>query len=160
MNKLTIEDVPFDPLALQPEPIKTEKELKDAAKLVKEQAKAAMKAAIKTQFDVEGHPEVRLTKAKTKVPVFKDVEKQKEVCVKFPWVVVGSFTQDPEKLGGTLLAIKCVDCGGERTIHLADAFLVKRCRECKSNKNGTTKKLDKQSTSGLDSQSSATIDTK
>ncbi len=175
MRKLVIEDVAVDPLAPQAavaEPIQTEKELKDAAKAAKElkdAAKAAKEAAkqlalasmgkeIKAQFDIEGHPEVRLVKAKTKVPVFQDVEKQKEVCAKFPWVIPGTFAQDPEKSGGTLLAIKCEGCGDERIIHLADAFHTKKCKTCK--KNGTNKKLDQQQPSGLDSQPGATVDIK
>ncbi len=111
------------------------------------ESRKAMKKAIKEQFDTEGHPEVRLVKGKSKIPVFQDLLKQAEICAKFPWVIAGTFTQDPEKSGGTLLAIKCGNCGDEnRIIHLADAFHTKLCKACK--KNGGKSKLDKQSISG------------
>ena len=133
-------------------------ETKAALKELAESRKA-MKQSIKEQFDIEGHPEVRLVKGKSKMPVFQDLLKQAEICAKFPWVIAGTFTQDPEKSGGTLLAIKCGTCGDDkRIIHLADAFHTKLCKACK--KNGGKSKLDKQSTSGPDSVPGPAVDIK
>ncbi len=124
------------------------------------ESKKAMKNAIKAQFNTEEHPEARLLKSKlSKIPVFQDLQKQAEICAKFAWVVPGSFTQDPEKSGGTLLAIKCGSCGDERIIHLADAFHCKMCKECKKT-NGKSKKLGGQSTGGPDSSEGSVGDPK
>lgn len=97
------------------------------------ESRKAMKREIKAQFDTEGHPEVRLVKGKSKIPVFQDLLKQAEICAKFPWVKPGSFVQDPEKSGGTLLAIICT-CGAERSIHLCDTFHCQYCAACKKAK--------------------------
>lgn len=70
---------------------------------------------------------------RSKTPVFQDPDAQKLVLTKYPWVVDGSFKQDPEKAGGTLVSIKCA-CGKLREIHLADAFQVKMCLECRAKK--------------------------
>lgn len=94
------------------------------------ESRKAMKNAIKAQFDTEGHPEVRLIKAKSKVPVFNDLQRQSEICTKFPWCT-NSFRQDPEKSGGTIVDIKCVDCSSLREVHLADVFHCQRCVKCK-----------------------------
>lgn len=69
-----------------------------------------------------------------KKPVFNDPEKQKEVKLKYPWVIEGTFRQDPQKAGGTNVDIKCQKCGGSRTVHLADAFQVKLCVKCRQAK--------------------------
>lgn len=39
-------------------------------------------------------------------------------------------TNDGIQLVGKTLAIKCIDCGGERIIKVQDAFQVKRCVNC------------------------------
>ena len=115
---------------LAPKPMSedTKTKLKELA-----ESRKAMKAAIKAQFDTEGHPEARLVKGKSKVPVFNDLQKQAEICAKFSWCT-NSFRQDPEKAGGTIVDIKCVDCGSLREVHLADVFHCKTCRGCKSKK--------------------------
>ena len=69
---------------------------------------------------------------KARTPAYKDVAKQAETCAKYSWVIAGTFKQDPAKEGGTLVDIKCVKCGKTRSIHLADAFQVKLCADCKS----------------------------
>lgn len=69
-----------------------------------------------------------------KKPVFQDPEQQKAVKLKYDWAIEGSFRQDPEKAGGTILDIKCQKCGESRTIHLADCFQVKLCLKCRGTK--------------------------
>lgn len=78
-------------------------------------------------------PKEKPTKEKKdKTPVFQSPEKQKLVLAKYPWVIDGTFRQDPDKPGGTCLDIKCQKCTTSRTIHLADAFQVKLCLKCKN----------------------------
>jgi hypothetical protein len=76
------------------------------------------------------HTHVNVQK-KVKVPVFQDTDKQKEIKSKYPWVIEGTFRQDPHKAGRTCVDIKCQKCGTPRTIHLADAFQVKLCTKCR-----------------------------
>lgn len=42
-------------------------------------------------------------------------------------------TNDGVYLVGKTMVIKCVDCGGDRTIKVQDAFQVKRCVNCQKN---------------------------
>lgn len=69
-----------------------------------------------------------------KKPVFSDPEQQKAVKLKYSWAKEGSFRQDPEKAGGTILDIECQKCKEPRTIHLADCFQVKLCLKCRGTK--------------------------
>jgi len=126
-------------------------DVKEKLRLLNQERKAK-KAAIKAQFGPE-------TPKKLKVPVFQDLEKQAEACKKYPWAVANSFVQDPEKSGGTLLAIKCQICADERIIHLADLFHTKLCKPCKKNDKKPAK-VGKQPTSGPSGEQGPGVDTK
>jgi hypothetical protein len=75
---------------------------------------------------------------KAKLPIFKDLTQQQAAQAKYPWIILGTFAQDPEKPGGTIVQIQCQakksGCEKVRTIHLADAFQVKTCKSCKNKK--------------------------
>lgn len=66
-----------------------------------------------------------------RVPLYKDKTAQLEKEKIYPWIISGSWRQDPLKANSTILDIKCQDCGVAREIHAADAFQVKRCVTCK-----------------------------
>lgn len=128
-----------------PEEVKEHlKELNQQRRELKKQERDARMARI---AQIEGPKKV-----KSKLPMFGDVDAQIELKKRYPWVIAGSFVQDPEKSGGTLLNIECQVCKDERTIHLADAFHTKTCKPCKGKKNGTKPKVDQQPTSGSDSK--------
>lgn len=71
---------------------------------------------------------------KAKIPLFKDMEGMARRETSWPWVAAGSWREDPEHPGATLVTIKCTKCDGIREIHAADAFQVKLCRACKPSK--------------------------
>jgi hypothetical protein len=73
-------------------------------------------------------------KKKAKTPIYEDAARMAASEAKWSWVKKGSWRADPEHEGATLLDIVCIKCGGERTIHAADAFQVKLCRTCKPSK--------------------------
>lgn len=73
---------------------------------------------------------------KAKVPLYQDAAGMAEREAKWPWVVAGSWREDTEHPGATIVTIKCTKCDGIRTIHAADAFQVKLCRACKPSKGG------------------------
>lgn len=68
---------------------------------------------------------------RSKVPVFNDPEAQTLVSNKYPHIIPGTFKQDPEKPGGTLVDIKCQKCGSSRTVHMADVFQCRLCKQCR-----------------------------
>jgi hypothetical protein len=77
-------------------------------------------------------PKPAAPKAKaSKTPIYEDKAAQAEKEAKYPWVIPGTWRQDPEHAGGTILDIKCQYCQMPRTIHAADAFQVKSHVECK-----------------------------
>lgn len=131
-----------------PEEVKEHlKELNQQRRELKKQERESRLARV-AQMDKS----VTVQKVKSKGPMFSDPEAQAQLKVKYPWVIAGSFSQDPVKSGGTLLNIQCQVCNDERTIHLADAFHTKTCKSCKGKKNVTEPKVDKQPTSGPDSK--------
>jgi hypothetical protein len=87
--------------------------------------------AAKPQEKAEKKPK---TAPKAKLPMFQDKAAQSEREKKWGWIISGSWREDPEHSGGTLVSIKCQKCGGPREIHAADAFQVKLCRTCKPSK--------------------------
>jgi len=109
----------------EPMPEKVKQHLKDLNERRREEKKISkvIKAA-NTQI------------SKVKLPVFKDNKQQIVAQNKYPWIVPGTFTQDPGKPGGTIVQIKCQiqgpGCKKTRTIHLADAFQVKICTSCRN----------------------------
>jgi hypothetical protein len=70
---------------------------------------------------------------RSKVPLFNDMKAQQERVAKYPWVVAGSFREDPSHPGGTIADIKCQEtgCTAKRTVHAGDLFQVKFCAPCK-----------------------------
>lgn len=76
-----------------------------------------------------------------KVPLYEDKKAQAEREAKYPWCVKGSWRQDPDHPSGTLVDIKCMECGDNRTVHTADLFQVKLCSKCRDSKK--TKKTEK-----------------
>lgn len=133
---------------------KHRKEERDIAKLyspnkvknVKPASNQKLKGAVNTMSDtIETTPAATTTPAKAKkvrTPTYQDVGEQAAICGKYAWVVAGSFKADPVKVGGTVLDIKCIKCGGLRTIHLADAFQVKLCAKCKAESQKKVKKVE------------------
>lgn len=66
-----------------------------------------------------------------KLALYEDKALQAEKEAKWPWIIPGSWQKDPEKDNGAIVTIRCQVCNGERVIHAADAFQVKRCVACK-----------------------------
>lgn len=144
-GRIRIKDEDAEPM---PEEVKQHlKELNQERRELKKAEREARLARV-AQFEGSTAPK----KVKSKIPMFQDPEAQAALKVKYPWVVAGSFSQDPEKSGGTLLNIQCETCKDERSIHLADAFHTKTCKTCKGKKNGSKPKVDQQPASGPDSQ--------
>lgn len=144
-GRIRLKDEDAEPM---PEEVKIHlKELNQERRELKKQEREARLARI---AQIEGSMEPK--KVKSKIPMFSDPEAQAALKVKYPWVVAGSFSQDPEKSGGTLLNIQCETCKGERSIHLADAFHTKTCKTCKGKKNGSKPQVDQQPASGPDSK--------
>lgn len=118
--------------ATKPMPEEVKRELREINEQRREERRALKERINKVVAATETKVVVKTSKqAKTKIPVFQDVERQKELKRKYQWVVEGSFRQDPHKAGGTCLDIKCIKCGGIRTIHLADCFQTKLCLKCR-----------------------------
>ena len=126
-----------------PMPEEVKQHLRELNQARRDEAKALREAREQrlAAFDEKKSPKA----PKSGGPVFSDKLQQDALILKYPWIRLGSFRQDPEKAGGTLLAIICQSCGADREIHLADAFHCKFCKLCKGKKKNAPKsKLDRK----------------
>jgi ribosomal protein S27E len=109
-----------------------------------EETKQILKEAKEAKREAEGKPppQPRVKgQAKSRVPLWQARAAQEIKEKQYPWIKPHSWHQDsPDKPNSTSVIIICQDCKDERVIHAADAFQVKRCKECKKKRPSTDKK--------------------
>jgi hypothetical protein len=106
------------------------RELMDSGKMPKEEEAPGEREASQAALVAPNPPKPKKESVK-KQALYDDKAGQVERESKWAWVKKGSWRQDPEHAGGTILEIICQLCGSERTIHAADTFQVKLCSACK-----------------------------
>jgi hypothetical protein len=106
------------------------RELMAAGKMKDEPEAPEEREASQAALVAPNPPKAKRESAK-KLAVYEDSTAQAEKEAKYPWAAPGSWRQDPEHPGSTILDIKCISCGASRTIHLADLFQCKLCVGCR-----------------------------
>jgi hypothetical protein len=106
------------------------RELMSVGKMPSEPEGTEEREASQAALVAPNPPKAKRESAKKRA-VYEDSTAQAEKEAKYPWAIKGSWRQDPEHPGSTILDIKCTLCGAARTIHLADLFQVKLCVSCR-----------------------------
>ena len=104
----------------------TKEILKEVSKKRREEAKLLKPTKLKVTSKVETIKQ----KPTGNLPVYSNPEKQKQLSIKYPWAITGTYRQDPEKPAGTIVDILCSVCKKPRTIHIADLFQCRKHKDC------------------------------